>query len=558
MAASMEGDDNLIDSDDYYAWLGLSKDASKDEINNAFRRLSRMYHPDKHTGNPELTEKAGVLFTRVKQAYEVLSDEHKRAIYDTTGIKGLETEGWELVSRTKTPQEILEEYERLSKEREERRLQQRTNPRGTVTVGVDATDLFDSYVPADATQYSSSIPHLEINQMSINQSIECPLTTNDTATLSGSLSTHNGRGHGNVSGTFRRIISQKSWAEAELTTGNGTVLQIRGFRTLWRRGFSTLAGIFQFTPHGIRPGLSATVATQLDKNLQGRLMWNAGFQSSINTMAIWDTEKHHLTWAVQLGFNSSFMMLNYTRKFVENDAKFRSSLRFGTFGVVLEYGCEKKVSQFSVLGATMTVGTPMGVSLKIRLNRGSQTYIFPIHLSETIVPSAVFYGTVVPIGVYFAVKILLVNPFMKGQKERELQKKKEVNQERLAEKKRLAETAVELMQATVDRSYEVESRKGGLVVKKALYGKLEGEQVRDSESINVTRPLQAVVHDSKLFIAEDTDMSELPGFYDPCVGEEKKLSVTYEFRRQLHICKYSNKQKVLLPNREHICEKEPS
>ena len=40
--------------------------------------------------------------------------------------------------------------------------------------------------------------------------------------------------------------------------------------------------------------------------------------------------------------------------------------RFGTFGVVFEYGCEKKVSQFSVLGATMTVGTPMGVSLKIR------------------------------------------------------------------------------------------------------------------------------------------------------------------------------------------------
>ncbi|KAK2188148.1 hypothetical protein NP493_143g03009 [Ridgeia piscesae] len=558
MAASMEGDDNLIDSDDYYAWLGLSKDASKDEINNAFRRLSRMYHPDKHASNPELTEKAGVLFTRVKQAYEVLSDEHKRAIYDTTGIKGLETEGWELVTRTKTPQEILEEYERLSKEREERRLQQRTNPRGTVTVGVDATDLFESYMPADARQYSSPIPHFEINQMSINQSVECPLTTNDTATLSGSLSTHNGSGRGNISGSFRRIISQKSWAEAELTVGNGSELQIRGFRTLWRRGFCTLAGLFQFTPHGLRPGVSATVATQLDKNLQGRLMWNAGLHSSINTMAIWDTEKHHLTWAIQLGFSNTFMMIHYTRKFVENDAKFRSSLRFGTFGVVFEYGCEKKVSQFSVLGATMTVGTPMGVSLKIRLNRGTQTYIFPIHLSETIVPSAVFYGTVVPIGVYFAVKILLVNPFIKGQQERELQKKKEANQQRLAEKKRLAETAVELMKATVDRSYEMEDRKGGLVIKKALYGKLEGEQVSESEFINVSRPLQAIIHDSKLFIAQDTDMSELPGFYDPCVGEEKELSVTYEFRRQLHVCKFSNKQKVLLPNREHRCEKEPS
>ena len=39
------------------------------------------------------------------------------------------------------------------------------------------------------------------------------------------------------------------------------------------------------------------------------------------------------------------------------------------------------------------------------------------------------------------------------------------------------------MQATVDRSYEVESRKGGLVIKKALYGKLEGEQVRYTQKM---------------------------------------------------------------------------
>ena len=45
------------------------------------------------------------------------------------GIKGLETEGWQIVTRTKTPQEILEEYERLEREREERLLEQRTNPK---------------------------------------------------------------------------------------------------------------------------------------------------------------------------------------------------------------------------------------------------------------------------------------------------------------------------------------------------------------------------------------------------------------------------------------------
>ena len=40
--------------------------------------------------------------------------------------------------------------------------------------------------------------------------------------------------------------------------------------------------------------------------------------------------------------------------------------RAGTFGVVLEYGCEKKITQFSTLGASLLVGIPIGVTLKIK------------------------------------------------------------------------------------------------------------------------------------------------------------------------------------------------
>ncbi len=45
----------------------------------------------------------------------MLSDPHKRAIYDCLGKKGLKEQGWEIVQRTKTPSEIREEYERLAK-----------------------------------------------------------------------------------------------------------------------------------------------------------------------------------------------------------------------------------------------------------------------------------------------------------------------------------------------------------------------------------------------------------------------------------------------------------
>lgn len=60
----------------------------------------------------EKKKKAELLFNRIKKAYEILSDPHKRAIYDSLGVRGLQTEGWEIVHRTKTPSEIREEYER--------------------------------------------------------------------------------------------------------------------------------------------------------------------------------------------------------------------------------------------------------------------------------------------------------------------------------------------------------------------------------------------------------------------------------------------------------------
>ena len=53
-----------------------------------------------------------------------------------------------------------------------------------------------------------------------------------------------------------------------------------------------------------------------------------------------------------------------------------------------------------------------------RVERGQQTFLFPINLSEEIVPSAVFYGTVVPVFTYLVVKNLIVNPFLADKKEK--------------------------------------------------------------------------------------------------------------------------------------------
>ena len=69
---------------DYYEVLGVSRDATEDEIKKAYRKLAVKYHPDKNPGDKEAEEK----FKEVSEAYEVLRDKEKRAQYDRYGHVG--------------------------------------------------------------------------------------------------------------------------------------------------------------------------------------------------------------------------------------------------------------------------------------------------------------------------------------------------------------------------------------------------------------------------------------------------------------------------------------
>lgn len=66
---------------DYYSILGVEKKASKDEIKKAFHKLAHKYHPDKNGGDDKK-------FKEVNEAYQILSDENKRAQYDQFGAAG--------------------------------------------------------------------------------------------------------------------------------------------------------------------------------------------------------------------------------------------------------------------------------------------------------------------------------------------------------------------------------------------------------------------------------------------------------------------------------------
>ncbi|XP_052832966.1 dnaJ homolog subfamily C member 11 isoform X1 [Octopus bimaculoides] len=551
MAAPMEDNEELV-QEDYYAWLNVDRKASLEEINNAFRRLSKIYHPDKHHGDPE-KKKAEIMFSKIKKAHEVLSDKHTRTIYDIYGEKGLEC-GMELVSKTKSPAEIIAEYERIQREREERRLQQRTNPRGTITIGIDATDVFDHYDLDPENE--SFIPYFEVSSMNLSQSVEAPLTLNDTVTFGGNIEAQNGNGNGNMLMVWKRLLSDKSWAELEMSSGNGFGCSLKGFRRLTNSMYGTVGTGLSMTSRGLRPGFSSMIVSQFG-NVQGRLVWSAGMTTAMSTIIVYDSLKRHAVFTVQIGIPNSFVSLSYTHKFQEDDARVRGAVRVGVFSTILECGVEKKITEYSTLGATMLVGVPTGVTLRIKLSRGRQTFLFPIHLSDHLMPSAIFYGTAVPFMLYHAVKILIIKPYLQEQKKRDIEKKQEENSEIIHKKKMEAEAAIHLMQETVQRVIKEENEKSGLLIVKALYGKLSEKSQDgfvDGKYIDVAVPLQCLIKNSSLLIPEKNSKTGILGFYDPCLGEEKSLYIRYKFRNKLHHVTLGDCEPLKIPLKSHCLE----
>ncbi len=75
---------------DAYEVLGVARDADEQQVKKAFRRLARELHPDVNSHDPEAEEK----FKEAAEAYEILSDAERRAVYDRYGYEGLDSRGF--------------------------------------------------------------------------------------------------------------------------------------------------------------------------------------------------------------------------------------------------------------------------------------------------------------------------------------------------------------------------------------------------------------------------------------------------------------------------------
>ncbi|CAF3831002.1 unnamed protein product [Rotaria magnacalcarata] len=251
----------------------------------------------------------------------------------------------------------------------------------------------------------------------------------------------------------------------------------------------------------------------------------------------------------ELGFVNTYGAIDGVYRFPDI-CNLRCSLKLFVFGPWFEYGIDRQLTKYTHGSATVAVSSRMGVSLRLKFTRGSQAFTFPLQISQDIVPSTIFYATVAPTLAYLVLDRLIIRPFARSEQEKEQKKREDEAREKQAERRREAINAQEVLRSLVD---QIKDREGleGLIILEARYGQLGLTTTNENsiKIIDVTVPLQVLVKDSTLKIATTVSKSNLTGFYDPCIGEEKSLFIKYSLRSQIHTILYKDTDPVILPNR---------
>ena len=163
---------------------------------------------------------------------------NRRNIWSATCFTFKHVSSLQVVVRDRRPAEILEEYERLKREEQERQMQLKTTPNSLVQIDVDATDLI-SLSPYEERYkeklectiiwgwlfcricmassvwifFRSVIDAVDIRRINASIELECPLTANDTVTLGTELTVENGLGQGALATAYRRTLNENCWLE---------------------------------------------------------------------------------------------------------------------------------------------------------------------------------------------------------------------------------------------------------------------------------------------------------------------------------------------------------
>ncbi|KAL7165090.1 hypothetical protein ACSBR2_040882 [Camellia fascicularis] len=526
-----------------YALLHISPEASDEEIRKAYRQWAQVYHPDKYQ-SPQMKDIATENFQRICEAYEILSDERKRQIYDIYGMEGL-TSGLELGPKLNKAEEIKEELERLRRRKEMEKVSAHVQPSGSILANL-SLPLFLK---------GGSI----MRGMAMSSELQSQISKRNAIAIGGNLAVNGNAGGGAASVMLRHQISSVSSIEFMASTGLRALIGVQTSRNLSLHSTATMGITMSLRDGSIN--LSNSWTRQLSDTSSGNIQLVLGPESSVAVGWQKKEEKMSAAGEIKIGTSSFGASAHYTHRF-STKSHGRIAGRVGSTMLELEVGGGRKISQFSTVRMLYSVGI-QGIFWKFELHRGRQKLIVPILLSRHL--NAVFAtgAFVIPTSLYFFLKTFIIKPYYLKREKQKMLENMEKTSTQVQEARAAAEKAQQLLQNVANRKRSRQLETDGLVITKAVYGSKkslnkkrdEAAEANDelaSQVIDVTLPLNFLANDSgQLKLHEGVKKSGIMGFCDPCPGEPKQLRMEYTYHGDRYEVVVDDYEELLIPQAAH-------
>lgn len=501
-ANRQEEDEDLEEPDKerFYAVLNVEREATDDQIREAYRALAVALHPDKHL-EESAKEAAQSRFREVQKAYEVLSDREKRTVYDYFGEEGLNST-WTISTRGRSPEELRREFERRKVTKQTKEAEDLIKSKGEFTAQVDASALF---APADKIPrpppskghfitFEDRWNRVGCTQLVGKHGFELPLTSKTSVNLAGQMiSRSGGIGGGNLIGTVKTHWSPRLFTDISATLMKPRVGSIKGQCTIDQFSFINFAATSITT--AVPPAFYISYGQRL--STETALTGFTAFRSGTYTLGPWGKSVANsgllrmdppsvtvgLTssnsagsgWTVQTSIGLADLSINVDRGIAAKwlgGAKLKAGVSLGTgSGVSVSVNGDRSVSDSTRLGFGVTAGLPGGVSLRLRFSRLGQKVNVPILLAPVPRSDLMIAAVGVPLAGLFALEAFYLSPKKRRKARGRLQELRRDNWELIKERKQAAAEGVRVLRSQAKKRAGGERSKGGLVILEAFYGR---------------------------------------------------------------------------------------
>ncbi|KAJ3567834.1 hypothetical protein NP233_g6104 [Leucocoprinus birnbaumii] len=560
--------------------LNLSKGASPNEVQERYRSLSLVFHPDKQQ-DPEAKEVATRNFLKIQKAYEVLSDPFLREIYDQLGPEGLNF-NWPEGLRSSTVEEFRQKLADVKGELRRARQNAVLSPQGNLHCVVNAIPLFHPSHLSSAERLSS----VSFASYSLRHKIQSRI--NEQTNVGLGVQVRNGTNRLDFSGTVQHHFSPRlsSMAVLHLRYPFQTRLEasyMDGTNSLNVKAVGSLGA-----PLFFRPALSASLTRKLFRkraeqasidvhvgyrpHVKLRLISPRPFGLKTSTERNEDNERGAGTSASLSGLEMGVVFSSYGLDLEQGDPKLvgefgvnllelgttlKSGLTLGFSGINWLFSAIWSIPSKSLdFSATTTLGRAGVVfvfeqlTLSARISRLEQRLTIPVVLSAEYNGRLALSTTVLPAFAGVLLYRFVVLPRRRAQRLAHLRSARRRLEE--SEERRERDSVEKFLRDVARRHSQTEKSKQGLVILQATYGSAEESESVQDLTLDVTIPLQALVRNSQLFIAsgEETKLN-IQGFFDPAPSVPKVLRIHYLFCEQKHYAEIPDCRTIVLPLLEH-------